>query len=70
VALGDRMGVDLEQMEIEFVRDEVSGRIAQIEDHLEQQQKDDRDFRRPSLARDDAGEIEALFGRLAGSERG
>lgn len=69
IALGDRMGVDLDPMEIEFVRDEVSGRIAQIEDHLEQQQRD-HDVRRPDLGRDDAGEIAALFGRLAGSHRG
>jgi len=70
VALGERMGVDLEPMDIEFVRDEVSGRIADIEDHLEQQQKEDRDFRPPDRSRDDASEIAALFGRLAGSHQG
>ena len=69
ISLGNRLGVHLEPMEIEFVRDEVSNRIGQIEEHLEAQQED----REPRGLRARAGEdreITALFGRLADGDRG
>lgn len=64
ISLSETLGVDLEQTEIEFVREEVGRRIGQIEDHLETQQED-REARRPDRRDGEDREIAALFGRLA-----
>jgi hypothetical protein len=69
ISLGETMGVDLEPMEIEFVRDEVRRRISEVEEHLEAQQTD-REPRRPGRHAGEAREIAALFGRLAEDGRG
>ena len=68
ISLGERLGVDLEPMEIEFVRDEVGRRIGQIEEHLEAQQED-REPRSPDRRAGEDREIAALFGRLAEGDR-
>lgn len=64
ISLGETLGVDLEPMEIDFVREEVGRRIGQIEDHLEARQED-REARRPDRRDEEDREIAALFGRLA-----
>lgn len=69
ISLGEALGVDLEPMEIEFVRDEVRRRISQIEEHLETQQAD-HEARRPDHHDGEDHEIAALFGRLAEDGRG
>jgi len=62
IALGDRLGVDLATTEVDFVREEVSRRVTQIEEHLENRD-DDLPRRREEPDRS-SEQIAALFGRL------